>query len=480
LTPPVDRTDDLVDIEGMSMGADPTVLLRPVTDEIGEAVVVTDTSGLVEYWSRGAEDVFGLTAVEAHGRAIGELIEARFTACGGDALPAPAGGRPAVGCWAARRPFPDGREGRLEGRTTQLLRAEGVEPRFLVVARLVDDEVRVRASDRYVLDSMTEGVVVQRTDGAIEACNPAAERILGLTAAQMNGRSSIDPRWRAIHEDGSDFPGADHPAMVTLRTGQPVVGAIMGVRTPDGAQRWLSINTQPIIAGTGAPPNGVVATFTDVTELRRRGAALQDTLGRLERMLDASNDGYWDHDLATGEIFMSPALRSIFGTESRSDRLDGLLVGATHPEDVERLVRDMEETRSGGKTRIDLEIRIRWSDGEWRWVNLRGRVSGCGNDGQPTHIAGVIIDVDERRRLHGQLENALAENVRLVQKLEHALGKALSGYLPVCAWCKAVRDESGDWVPLDRYVEQHSDALVTHGMCPTCYEREVGELPSGG
>ena len=112
-------------------------------------------------------------------------------------------------------------------------------------------------------------------------------------------------------------------------------------------------------------------------------------------------------------------------------------------------------------------------------MNLRGSAVGQDATGRPTHVAGVVIDVDERHRLREALESALTENVALVAKLEKALGKALSGYLPVCAWCKAVRDESGEWVALDRYVEQHSDALVTHGMCPTCYQREVGELPSG-
>ena len=49
----------------------------------------------------------------------------------------------------------------------------------------------------------------------------------------MIGVSSLDPRWRAIHEDGSPFPGEEHPAMVTLRTGRPQEGVLMGVyKTP--------------------------------------------------------------------------------------------------------------------------------------------------------------------------------------------------------------------------------------------------------
>jgi PAS domain-containing protein len=64
--------------------------------------------------------------------------------------------------------------------------------------------------------------------GNIIAANPSAERILDLTVDQMMGRTSVNPEWKSIHEDGSDYPGNTHPSMVALKTGNPVTGAIMG------------------------------------------------------------------------------------------------------------------------------------------------------------------------------------------------------------------------------------------------------------
>ena len=80
---------------------------------------------------------------------------------------------------------------------------------------------REEDDERYesVVRAMAEGVVVQNADSVILACNAAAERLLGLTADQMMGRTSTDPRWRSIHEDGSPFPGETHPVPVTLRLG---------------------------------------------------------------------------------------------------------------------------------------------------------------------------------------------------------------------------------------------------------------------
>ena len=65
--------------------------------------------------------------------------------------------------------------------------------------------------------TMTQGVVYQNAEGKIITANSAAEKILGLSYDQMTGRTSLDPRWKAIHEDGSEFFGESHPSMVCVR-----------------------------------------------------------------------------------------------------------------------------------------------------------------------------------------------------------------------------------------------------------------------
>src|SRR5215472_6663409 len=92
-----------------------------------------------------------------------------------------------------------------------------------------------------VLASLVEGIAVQDLTGKVVAFNASALRILGLTADQLLGRTSLDPSWAAVHADGSPFPGEQHPAMVTLRTAEPVLGVLMGVRLPGGGTRWISV-----------------------------------------------------------------------------------------------------------------------------------------------------------------------------------------------------------------------------------------------
>jgi PAS domain S-box-containing protein len=135
---------------------------------------------------------------------------------------------------------------------------------------------------RSVIAAMQDGILLLDADGSIRSCNAAAERILGLSAEQIVGRTPHDARWQAIHEDGSPFPGETHPPLVTLRTGQPCFDVIMGVHKPDGALTWISINSQPLFRTGESRPYAVAASFEDVTERKRTEEALRQTRAELE------------------------------------------------------------------------------------------------------------------------------------------------------------------------------------------------------
>ncbi len=160
---------------------------------------------------------------------------------------------------------PDGSVDHLEGVILD------ITDRYRTEAALRDSERRHRA----LFETMQAGVVYQDASGAIIDANPAAQRILGLTLDQMQGRTSMDPRWRAVREDGSVFPGAEHPAVVALKTGRPVHGVVMGVDHAGlgSERRWILIDAVPEIAADRRTVARVFTTFTDITE--RKGFQAQ-------------------------------------------------------------------------------------------------------------------------------------------------------------------------------------------------------------
>ena len=87
----------------------------------------------------------------------------------------------------------------------------------------------------------------------------------------------------------------------------------------------------------------------------------------------------------------------------------------------------------------------------------------------PIQTAKGVMVGSITRDLTEQVQ-AEKEREKLFRELEEALArvKTLSGLLPICASCKKIRDDRGDWHELEAYVREHSDADFSHGICPEC------------
>ncbi|MEG4200274.1 diguanylate cyclase domain-containing protein [Microcoleus sp. Pol12A5] len=163
--------------------------------------------------------------------------------------------------------------------------ASEFDAKNILLSQLQESEERYRS----VITSMTEGVVLQLANGQITACNASAERILGLTPEQMMGRTSVDLDWRIVREDGQPFPGQQHPAILTLRTGQGRSNVVMGIHKSDKTLTWISINSQPLFHLNQSKPYAVLTTFADITE-HKRGEEMLRHRAEQERLI-ATTDG---------------------------------------------------------------------------------------------------------------------------------------------------------------------------------------------
>lgn len=120
---------------------------------------------------------------------------------------------------------------------------------------------------QHLFETMAQGVVYQNEKGEIIRANPSAQKLLGLSFDQMQGRKSVDPGWRAVRADGSPFPGEEHPAMEALKTGKSVHQVVMGVFHPQKKEYvWILVSAEPQFQPDSKKPIGVYATFTDITQ----------------------------------------------------------------------------------------------------------------------------------------------------------------------------------------------------------------------
>ena len=274
----------------------------------------------------------------------------------------------------------------------------------------------VARSERFyesLFAAMVEGVVVQDSDGAIVVCNAAAERILGLTADQMRGRTSIDPRWRTIREDGSPFPGEEHPAMVTLRTGEACRNVIMGVHSPDDDLRWIQINSE-LLPDPALGQHSVLTTFHDVTQERTALRALAESEERFSLAVEGSNSGIWDWFDVNGEAeWWSPRFFELLGfADGEIEPSLSAFQELLHPDDVEGTFAAVTAYLEGGPA-FDTEYRLKGKDGRYRWFLARAALQRD-EDNAPRRMVGSITDIDERRQTHRQIERFFELSVDLL------------------------------------------------------------------
>jgi PAS domain S-box-containing protein len=91
----------------------------------------------------------------------------------------------------------------------------------------------------------------------------------------------------------------------------------------------------------------------------------------------------------------------------------------------------------------------------------------------PTRNGGMTAyfrDVTSRKLAEQRLLETLAQRNDALERVQ-----LLSGLLPICAWCKRIRDDNGDWQQMEAYISQHSHAKFSHGMCPDCLREQTGE-----
>jgi rsbT co-antagonist protein RsbR len=157
-------------------------------------------------------------------------------------------------------------EGKSPGLQTLTTRIEDLLAREREQEKLVDALRESEERFRMLIDALQVGVTVHSPPhGEILLANPMALEFLSVTEDQLLGRTTMDSRWSAIHEDGSPCPGEEMPVYQALATGKPVRDVVVGIARPAKGDRvWLLVTAMPQLAPDGSVKQ-VVSTFTDIS-----------------------------------------------------------------------------------------------------------------------------------------------------------------------------------------------------------------------
>ena len=264
------------------------------------------------------------------------------------------------------------------------------------------EESQQRSEERYrtVVNAMAEGVVVQSPDGTIIDCNEQAARILGLTRDRLLGKTSRDPRWRAVREDGSPFPGEEHPAMIALKTGQPCREVVMGLQSHKGGEwYWININAEPLFQNGSTRPHGVVVTFSDITKRKQVEAALQESNALLSLFLQHSPIFAYIKEVtpdASRVLFASDNFNEMIGLPGSA--MQGKTMTELFPaEFAAKITRDDQAVLAKGEVlKVDEELNGR------HYATVKFPIIQGGR----SLLAGYTIDITDRKQAEAALRQS--------------------------------------------------------------------------
>ena len=212
----------------------------------------------------------------------------------------------------------------------------------------------------------------------------------------------------------------------------------------------------------------------ELAERRRAEEALREAERKYRAIFDNAIEGIYQTTPTGAVVTANPALACMLGFTSADDLIrefkDVSRQSYVNPAARQEFIRRIEA--QGRVTNFEYEALT--GDRRKIWVSENARAVRD-PQGRVVCYEGSMIDITARKRTE-------AERDQLIQDLQCALAnvKSLSGLLPICAGCKKIRDDQGYWNQVESYIQKHTDARFSHGLCPDCLRKWYPEIEHFG
>ncbi len=360
--------------------------------------------------------------------------------------------------------------------------------------RLVDITPKFAAQS--IVDTMNDTLLVLDAEGVIRLVNHAAKNLFGLQEKDILGKPINDliddvifPNLKADIRQGKNQHYEYHyrhperyMIVISLSASEMVdeSGQLLAIiliarditekkKAEELLRRAFAETEMQVEERTADLAASNAALKAEILERKRTDEALRQSEERYRLLTETSPSSVTVADFSGNIVMVNKRALNIYGHSDVSEVLGRSIFEWVPLEEREKASVAFARVLDG-EALDNFELLLKTGQGELFLASVNTALVR-NKEGNPELVIIVTTDITERKR---------TEEVReeLLLKLQEALAKVkkLSAMLPICSYCKKIRDDKGYWKQVDSYITKHTDTVFSHGMCPECAEKAMKKI----
>lgn len=313
---------------------------------------------------------------------------------------------------------------------------------------------------RALIDNVPDRIYAKDFGGRFIVHNIAVEQSLATEKPDdIIGKTDFDIMPKEMAE------ASFRDDQLIMKADKPIINREEYAFDETGQKRWSLTSKIPLHNEDGRVI-GLVGASRDITKRKLMEEALHESEERFRIIAEQTGQLVYDFESETGILHWAGAVEEVTGYIP--EELQSLTISDwrqnIHPDDYDSVIAAIADAAKSSKQYL-IEYRLRCKDGKFIYVEDRGVF--LKNELQTTQrTLGAIANITDRK-------TASMERESLISSLQSALSdvKTLSGLVPICSNCKKIRDDRGYWTQLEAYIQEHSTAKFSHGVCPECMSK---------